>query len=243
MRQHQVVLLNRSSLEIPRAELVNVAAALTIQAQRDLPAEWGMGAEVTAAAAGATPGTGTWPITIVDRPVGGLGIHLDRKHQPYAQVMATADWSVTASHELLEMLVDPFGQQFMAGPDITPGSDGRRVNYLVEICDPCEVYAYDIDGVRVSDFVTRDYYNAAATVGAAIDFLGKLKTPFAVPRGCYLSWENPEDGRWHQKRPDGTFSRSEEKVDPRRNPRDDRDVKLPEEGGDRHDLEFIMASF
>ncbi len=243
MRQYQVVLVNHSSMVIPRSALRDVAAALSTQVNRDLLPEWKMSAAVAAGAPDAALPEGAWPINIVDRPVGGLGIHLDHNGQPYAQVMATPDWSITASHELLEMLVDPFGRQFKAGRDITPGAGNQRANYLVEVCDPCEVYTYDVEGVRVSDFVSHAYYDAAAMDGARLDFLGRLTKPLTVPRGCYLSWQNPGDGRWHQKRPDGTFVRSDGMIDPERNPRDDRDAKLPEEGGDRHDLDFIRASF
>src|SRR5207302_3465332 len=89
----------------------------------------------------------TWVMSIVDKPVGGLGIHLDQHHHPYAQIKDTGDWSVTASHEMLEMLVDPLGHTFKHGPDIDPASDGHNVGYLVEVGDPCEIYSYSINGV------------------------------------------------------------------------------------------------
>ena len=49
---------------------------------------------------------------------GALGIHLDKHNQPFALVTASSDkdvWSLTASHELAEMIVDPFGDRLVAG--------------------------------------------------------------------------------------------------------------------------------
>ena len=39
---------------------------------------------------------------------GLVGIHLDDNGQPYALVRRTPSWTLAASHEVLEMLADPF---------------------------------------------------------------------------------------------------------------------------------------
>jgi hypothetical protein len=38
----------------------------------------------------------------------------------------------------MEMLVDPSGMMTRPGPSIMPNQD--RVEYLVEVCDPCEPF-------------------------------------------------------------------------------------------------------
>jgi hypothetical protein len=193
---------------------------------------------------GEAPPHGAWPINIVDHPKGGLGIHLDKGLKPYAQVQDTQDWSITASHELLEMLVDPYGNKLVQAPDINPRSDGHLVSYLVEIGDPCEVFAYSIGGVSVSDFVTPEYYNDAAEQGVDLDFLGRLTRPLEVPRGCYISWIDPEDRHWHQKQPDGSFVRAKDQADPKGNPRAERDSAFGEEDeGIRHNLPRIRERY
>ena len=127
---------------------------------------------------------------------------------------------------------------------MTPGSDGHLVSYLVEVGDPCENFSYTIGGVAVSDFVTPDYYNEASAAGTDFDFLTRLSKPYDVPGGCYISWIDPLDGQWHQKQTDGTFVRSKEEVDPKRNPRDDRDALLgDEDDGLRHDLSRIRRKY
>jgi hypothetical protein len=238
-----VTLANESSRSIPDTELAAVAAALQIQLDRDFSAIWGKRAQVLALRAGdPVPALG-WPMTILDKPKYGLGVHLDVKHRPFAEIEATADWSVTASHELLEMLEDPLGHKMISGPDIDPSAPPHQVHYLVEVGDPCEAFAYSINGVAVSDFLTRAYYDPHAT-GTHFDFLGRLAKPFDVPAGGYISWIDPEDGHWHQKTPAGAFTRSRQKADSRNGPREDRDGAFgDEDGAARHRLSQIRQRF
>jgi hypothetical protein len=234
-------LVDLSSRRFPLSSVSRVAHALQVQLDRDFTPVWGVAATITAFARDAMMPKDHWPLKIVDQPVGGLGIHLDEHHRPYAEIMATADWSVTASHEMVEMLVDPLGNQFIAAPDIDPHSDHHQVNYLVEVADPCETLSYDIDGVAVSDFVTRAYYDANAPSGARFDLLGKLKRALEVPRGCYLSWIDPEDGRWHQQQVDGSIVTAGRRAHPTRNPREDRDLSFGRDPA-RHDLSAIRTA-
>ena len=86
---------------------------------------------------------------------GASGVHLDENGQPFALITASDDideWSLTAAHETVEMLVDPFGDKLVAGD--LPKSDQGRVLFLVEVSDPSEAkeFAYTINGVLVSDY-------------------------------------------------------------------------------------------
>lgn len=238
-----VTLKNLSSLAISQSELDAIAAALQIQVDRDLYPIWGRRAQVVALGADEAEPEVAWPIRILDDSEYGLGVHLDQNNRPYAEVEATGEWTVTASHELLEMLVDPFGQTVAMGPCIDPSQEPHYVRYLVEIADPCEVFAYTINGVPVSDFVTEDYYNEFAGPGASFDLLGRLGRPFEVPEGCYISWVD-DDGFWHQKTPDGLFTRSRGKVDSRKTLRQDRDGAFGGEAdAERHRLAAIRRRF
>lgn len=241
MKPRRLALVNLSSRAITLDELSGVAAALQIQCDRDFTPLWGVTAVVVAFDSGEKIPSTYWPLRLLDKPSGGLGIHLDNRHHPYAEIMATPDWSVTASHEMVEMLADPYGDRFVSAPDIDPHSDHHRVNYLVEIADPCEMYDYSINGVAVSDFVTPEYYNASADPGASMDHLARLKNPLDVPRGGYISWIDPEDGRWHQKQVDGSFVTAKQKAHPTRNPRDDRDRAFGNDP-ERHDIAAIRAA-
>ena len=101
--------------------------------------------------------TGVWPVFLVDHlPPGEGGFHLNKHNQPYAKVIATPkseDWTVDASHETIEMLVDPFGNRVQASRSIEINGDTiqdgtSEFQYLVEACDPCEAdkFAYRVQG-------------------------------------------------------------------------------------------------
>jgi hypothetical protein len=48
-------------------------------------------------------------VIIVDDVRGAAGYHQDSYGQPYPLVEYSASWSLTASHEVVEMFVDPWG--------------------------------------------------------------------------------------------------------------------------------------
>jgi len=242
MRRRQVHLVDESGT-ISEQELKDVAAALQIQVDRDFSPEWGSQATITAGAVGATGSAWRLRMVTPDKlPHGAGGVHLDQHGRPYAMVGDFSDWTVAASHELLEMLVDPFGRKVITGPSIDPAADNRTVYYLVEVCDPCEVFTYDINGVTVSDFVLQDYYHSQA--GAGVDEQGKLEGPLSVPKGCYISWFDPADNHWHQQRPDGTIVTASKTSKLDAHPRAQRDHAFGDtEDRQRHDLHTILASY
>jgi hypothetical protein len=88
------------------------------------------------------------------------------------------NWTVAASHELLEMLIDPQGE--------TIASD-----YLEEICDPVQFVWYRIGDVYVSDFVTPAWFSAA---GGPWDLAGRLAGARRFARGG--EEDNHSTGRW-----------------------------------------------
>jgi len=149
---------------------------------------------------GGRPPAGSWTICIVDQVPEAEGVHFDIRGVPAALVEVNARWTITASHELLEMLGDPARGRFLPGPSIDPGARGRPVHYLIEIADPCESFSYLINGIEVSDFVTPAFYVGGR---GPFDLRGRLTRPLEVPLGGSISWIDPYDGRWYRKRPDG----------------------------------------
>jgi len=136
-------------------------------------------------------------MTDINMP-GAAGVHLDQEGQPFALVQYSNTWSLTASHECLEMLADPFGNRLVAGPSIMPNEG--RVEYLAEVCDPSEdaSFAYTVNGVTVSDFITPHYYDPVASAGVQYSFSGAIKGPRQVLQGGYLSWHDPLTDHWLQ---------------------------------------------
>lgn len=188
----------------------SVAAALNIQVIRDLPQFWNIQATVTHLPhAGKVP-AGVWPVRLVaSLPPGEGGVHLDRHNQPYAKVAAqpgTDEWTIDASHETLEMLVDPGGNKLQASRaiEIVSGNTIQdttgEFSYLVEACDPCEAdaYGYSIQGVAVSDFLTPHFYDPVAIAGTRYSFTGAIKAPRQILPGGYISWVNMETNEVQQ---------------------------------------------
>jgi hypothetical protein len=229
-----VVLVNESSMPLTSDRLKEVARALQIQVVRDFEPIWNESAHVSVADSANVP-AGASPIRIVDRSA-ELGVHSEENGRASAIVRATSDWTVTASHELLEMLVDPEGNRTIEGRDIDPDHRGRRVEYLVEVCDPCQVYDYTVGTVPVSNFVTQEYFREESSAGK-VDFLGRLTSPLQVPKGCQLSWWDVQYRSWHQWQANGRVVRDAPTADAGSR-RDDRDQALSAVTGEfRHDLQ------
>jgi hypothetical protein len=191
-------------------ELVqSAAAALNIQVMRDLPQFWPVQATVTYLPHASKVPAGVWPVRLVGSlPPGEGGVHMDEHNQPYAKVIATPDsneWTIDASHETLEMLVDPYGNRLQSSTAIAIAGDGVKdttgeFNYLVEACDPCEAdqFAYSVQGVALSDFITPHFYDPVATTGTRYSFTGAIKSPRGMLVGGYISFINMETNEWQQ---------------------------------------------
>lgn len=187
------------SAQVTLDELLQVSAALQKQILRDFAPLWGIPATVDAFARLADVPVGYWPVIVVDEVfTGDLGVHGLRDHQPLALIKAVTDWSLTASHEVLEMIADPFGNRLVAGDSLS--GDGRRVEYLVEVCDPCQdrAFGYYVNGYLVSNFYTPNYFDATGSSGARYDFVGGIGTPRQVLEGGYLTWRDPETNHLHK---------------------------------------------
>src|SRR5260370_33232139 len=105
----QVALVSEAA-SVPFSNLGQVSAALQKQAARALAPIWEVQATVDAFAALEDVPVGYWQIIIRDDiHQRAAGIHEDKSGQPFALVRSGDAWSITASHENLEMLVDPFG--------------------------------------------------------------------------------------------------------------------------------------
>jgi hypothetical protein len=184
-------------------DLLRVSAALQKQATRDLEPIWEISATVDAFAKLEDVPDGYWPMIIKDNiGMNAAGVHMDNDGQPFALITAadTVDeWSLTSSHELCEMLVDPSGDRQVTGD--SPMSDQGRVSFLVEVCDPSEEadFAYSINGLLVSDFYTPHYFDPMKAPGVRYSFTGAVTEPRQVLRGGYLSWKDSVSGDWFQE--------------------------------------------
>jgi hypothetical protein len=193
MANIKVAVLNGSTVVTDDKEVQRVLGALQKQVQQHWAPIWGSDADLIFVPRGQKPPDGAWWLAILDDSdqAGALGYHdVTTEGLPLGKVFAKTDktygllWSVTASHELLEMLGDP---------DINltafvQGASGGTL-YAYEVCDACEAdeLAYDIDGVKVSDFVYPAWFESFRAEGQGpFDRQNRIEKPFQLLPGGYI---------------------------------------------------------
>ena len=118
-------------------------------------------------------------------------------------------WTITLSHEALELVADPEANLLVQGPH--PKQPKRQVFHWFEMCDAVQTQWYEIDGVPVSDFVLPLYFTPNREAGSRNNFLGFTKRSqilhsFGVTPGGYVGYFNPAT------RKNATYSLPEDRV-------------------------------
>ena len=172
---------------------------------------------------------GAWAMVFLDNAdqPGALAYHdLTPDGLPEAKVfvkttLANNDLvSVSASHELVEMLVDPAINLLTTGPD-------SNVIYAYESADPVEELNFPVNDIPMTDFVYPAYFEAFHKPGSTqFDYLKKVTKPFQILSGGYqIIFKN---GKWSQvfgsvakgkrfKREDRHGHRSEQRLKAQKN--------------------------
>jgi len=115
-----------------------------------------------------------------------LGYHdLTHKGQPVSKIFVKTTLadkqsvSVTACHELFEMVIDPLANLW------AEASDGTE--YAYEMSDPVEEDTFKVDGIEMSNFVHPSWFEPFNhPAGTKFDHLGLLKKPFTMTKGGYM---------------------------------------------------------
>lgn len=137
------------------------------------------------------PVRGEGVIYLVEEPSlpGALGYH-DRNTRAvpvgFVFILNPSDWTVTLSHEVLELILDPTANIFVPGPD--PRNPSNIVLHTYEVCDAVERTSYEIDGVRVSNFLTKSYFTIGEETGTRNDFLGLGVPSFGVTPNSHIAF-------------------------------------------------------
>jgi hypothetical protein len=194
MANIKIAIWNQSTV-LSDAQVSAAIPALQTQVRRDFAPIWGVDADLTFVPKAQRPAAGSWWLVISDYSdvVGALGYHeLTDEGLPLGYVFAASDllaqlqWTVTASHELLEMLGDPDINLYSFVQ--TAGNTGTF--YAYEVCDPCELdgQGYQINGVQVSDFVYPEWFEGFRAQGSTqFDYRRLLDQPFKLLPGGYSS--------------------------------------------------------
>lgn len=200
-----IALISRAS-DLGGDELAAAAAAIQQQVSSHFSQTWDVTAVVAAFETYAPIGYA--PVFIDDvanAPPGYSGYHTTSAGNPFAIVQYGPTWTLTASHEALEILADPDGMQIV--PGVSPADGASPVSFIREVCDPCQNadYAYAIDGFLVSDFCTPHYFDPNAG-GARLSWTGAVKTPLSVLPGGAQLWITPESEVYQRTNIDGKFA-------------------------------------
>lgn len=107
---------------------------------------------------------------------------------------AGESWTVTMSHEALELIADPLVNLLVAGPH---PSENRTVFHWYEMSDAVQAETYELDGVEVSNFVLPLYFTPDSEKGSRNDFLGrshggKTLPSFGINPGGYVGFFDPQ---------------------------------------------------
>ena len=139
---------------------------------------------------------GAWALACLEDAdvANALGYHdLTPDGLPFSKVFvrttleAKQKVSITACHELAEMLVDPAINLCATGP--------QNRFYAYETADPVEEEEFVLDGIALSDFVYPSWFEDFHKPGSTqFDHLKKVGRPFQILAGGYMSVFG--DGKW-----------------------------------------------
>lgn len=189
----RIIYVRNLDPKISNRVLVNDLAAFQTAVSTDFAPKWGTDAKFVFIGKKPAP-PGAWSIELgsgADALCMCLGYH-DRtdKGVPIAYVFDSPDWTVTFTHEVFEMLADPYANRAVE-------ADGTI--YWLETADPVEgdKFAYTRAGadgkpVTISDFVFESWFIPGAP--GPYDFTHHVTRPLQILAEGYMGiWQ---DGAW-----------------------------------------------
>jgi hypothetical protein len=226
MAHPRIEIINESTI-LDDSDVKPVVPSLQTQVRRDFALPWGANAKLVFLPKKSKPSPASWWIGIFDdsHQAGVLGYHdITAKGLPLGKVFARTDkqlgceWTVTLSHELLEMLGNPSSNLFVQH------QSNKGFLYPYEVCDACEPdkFGYKIDSVLVSDFVYPAWFEHFHKKGSTrFDHCKLTVRPFQVlPGGSIYTF----DVRTHrinaQRKPKHVRPRNDSRKERHRIPRD-----------------------
>lgn len=161
---------------LPAASVNAFCNAVYVQLYRDVQPAWSI--ETVPYASSLRPSTGSCLYLVKEGRADALGTHELGKAIVFVDACARAGypWTAIASHEILEGLVNPTVKAY----ELSEG-----VLWAREICDPVMSAHYEIDGVKLSNFVLPAFF--APEASGPFDHLGLLTAPLSVLRGSYAN--------------------------------------------------------
>ncbi len=210
-----ISILNYTNGQISDEELETAIRAINRQIREDFEPYWSLGATLRLEGRSSKKPSGQgladlrgdaiiymWSESDVPD---ALGYH-DKNNRgiPYGFVFTELsaklgeNWTVTLSHEALELIGDQEANLLVQGPH--PQNPKQAVFHWYEMCDAVQAETYKIDDVEVSNFVLPLYFTGGDELGGRNDFLsraheGKTLKSFGVNPGGYIGFFNPQTGQ------------------------------------------------
>jgi hypothetical protein len=167
---------------------------------------WGLPAALVTVPLGLSAPEGAWSVILYDRSTvpGAEGYHVD-PGTPIGYV-ACADaredglpWSLPASHEILEMIVDPSASLTVLW--VLNGAHGQRMK---EACDGCEDPSFAVNwrGVMLSAFSLPADFVQGSPGPWTYPVIPSITEAGALAEGGYMGFL-PDGGQWSQVLADG----------------------------------------
>ncbi len=221
-----ISIVNHTNGEIKDEDLQTAIRAINRQIAEDFEPYWSLGATLRLEGRSEKrPGKMTLPDLRGDAVLylwnktdvpDALGYHdQNARGIPYGFVFTDLakklgeSWTVTLSHEAMELIADPEVNLLVMGPH--PAEPKKTVFHWYEMSDAVQSETYEVDGIAVSNFVLPLYFTGSDEPGGRNDFLGRVhngKTlnSFGVNPGGYIGFYDPATGK-HE-----TFSRKNDTV-------------------------------
>ena len=210
-----ISVINLTNGQLSDEEVQQAIRAVNRQISEDFEPYWSMGALLRLEGEAGSRPTPQNPVDMRGDAIlylwnetnipGALGYHDRNNHGiPFGFVFTELsasigeNWTVTLSHEALELIADPEVNLLVAGPH--PGDPSKEVFHWYEMCDAVQDETYKIDNVEVSNFVLPLYFTGGEEHGSRNDFLGRehdrqALRSFGVNPGGYVGFFNPETGQ------------------------------------------------
>ena len=191
-----ISVVNRST-QVSDAELQAAVRAINRQLEEDFYPHWQFGARLRVDSAGRVPTRhlakvdvprlpgrrGDAVLYIEDEPTMAAteGYHDGNNADvPFGFVFLDAcsdganDWTVALSHEAIELVGDPLNNLLVQGPH--PTDHRRLVFHQFELCDAVSGEYYELEGVKVQNFVLPGWFSRKVIKGSRNDFLGRPRS-------------------------------------------------------------------
>jgi len=178
---------------ISLTQLAPIVSAIQAQINDDFGPAWGIGASLSLLSNPKQANPSCWQMVILENSdqAGALGYHdTTPAGMPMGKVFAQTDLtygssiSVTISHEVMEMLVDPWINTTVFNAD-------QSLCYAYECADACEddQFGYKRENVLLSDFVYPSYFwDPAPTPAPRYDQMHHITAPWQIIAGGYMSY-------------------------------------------------------